>query len=224
MMKKITLLLIFACCILTGCINAGDEHMDITESSSIIFTKGGDVNALHAEIESTNVSELPTIVFLVRTDISEVLSEMSDDEVAQQNIVAKSLGFYDKNGDYYISFDPELNALDNKTLIAEYEAGHLTEQIEYYTSCNVNVLTEQYAKLRKIYQTGQIEIVYPNELPTVQAESSTWFGFYFGQDGDVQYQAIHEKERMVNLYANNDVVNEVYDWIVESFKDAEQLE
>lgn len=215
-MKKITLLLFFVCYILTGCKNTGCGRTDITESASTVLTKEGDMNAPHTEIESINVSELPTIVFLVRTDISDVFTDDAEQ--------AKSLGFYDKNGDYYVSLDPKVNALDNITLITEYEAGHLTERIQYYTSCDVNVLTEQYAKLHKIYQTEQIEIVYPNELPTVQAESSTWFGFYFGRDGDVQYQAIHEKERMVNLYTNNNVVNEVYDWIVESFKDAEQLE
>lgn len=192
MKKLLFLLLISVSHILTGCTNTNDTN------------------------------ELPAIVFLVRTDISEELSGMSANEIAQQNIAVKSLGFYDMNGDYYISTDPELNALDNKTLIAEYEAGHLTEQIQYYTSCDVNFLTEQYAKLHKIYLTGQLEIVYPNELPTVQAESSTWFGYYFGQDGEIQYQAIHEKERMTELYTNNDTVNEVYDRIIETFGNTQQ--
>lgn len=181
-------------------------------------------NVLTGCANTNDTDELPAIVFLVRTDISEELSGMGEDEIAQQNIAVKSLGFYDMNGDYYISTDPELNALDNKTLIAEYEAGHLTEQIQYYTSCDVNFLTEQYAKLHKIYLTGQLEIVYPNELPTVQAESSTWFGYYFGQDGEIQYQAIHEKERMTELYTNNDTVNEVYDRIIEAFGNTQQSE
>lgn len=194
MKKLLFLLLISVSNVLTGCANTNDTN------------------------------DLPAIVFLVRTDISEELSGMSANEIAQQNIAVKSLGFYDMNGDYYISTDPELNALDNKTLIAEYEAGHLTEQIQYYTSCDVNFLTEQYAKLHKIYLTGELEIEYPNELPTVQAESSTWFGYYFGQDGEIQYQAIHEKERMTELYTNNDTVNEVYDRIIETFGNTQQSE
>lgn len=195
MKKLITLLLFFAACIITGCTNMGSGSMD--------------------------TSELPAIVFLVRTDISDTLSGMDAEEIVQQNITVKSLGFYDMYGNYYTSTDPDLNAMDNKTLIAEYEAGHLTEQIRYYTSCDVNVLTEQYAKLHKIYLTGQLEIVHPNELPAVQAESSTWFGYYFEQDGNIQYQTIHQKERMTNLFTDNDTVNEVYDWLIETFKDAE---
>ena len=217
-MKKLTaLLLIFACCILTGCMNLGDEYMNMSELSSSLFTKNDDVNVLHTESEATNNSEVPVIVFLVRSDISNTLSEMDVEEIVKDNIAVKSLGFYDMNGNYYTSTDPDLNALDNIALISEYKAGHITEQIQHYTNCDVNVLTKQYKKLNKIYQSGLLEIMCPNELPTVQAESITWYGYYFDQDGNIQYQTIHRKESMTDLYTDNDTVNEVYDWIIKTF-------
>ena len=198
MIKRIASLILSGFCILTGCTNAENRSMD--------------------------TGELPAIVFLVRTDISDTLSEADTEEIERQNIAVRTLGFYDKNGSYYISVDPDLNALDNKTLIDEYEAGHLTEQIQYYTSCDADILAEQYEKLRNICLNGEFEIVYPNELPTVQAESSAWYGFYFDQDENLQYQAIHREERMTELYSDNDTVNEIYDWIIETFKAAERSE
>lgn len=168
---------------------------------------------------STDTGELPTIVFLVRTDISDTLSEMDPEEIEQQNIAVRSLGFYDKNGNYYISSDPELNALDNKTLTDEYEAGNLTEQLQLYKSCDADILAEQYEKLRNICLNEQFEIVYPDALLDVQAESSTWYGFYFDENGDLQYWAIHGEERMTDLSTDNDTINGIYDRIIGSFRD-----
>lgn len=165
----------------------------------------------------TDTKEIPKIVFIVRTDISDTLGEMSAEEIAQQNIPVKSLGFYDVNGNYFISTDSELNALDNKTLVSEYEAGRITDKIQYHSNCDVDTLKQQYAKLEKIYRKGSFEIVYPKELPTVQAELSTWYGYYFDKDGNLQCKTIHREERMSHLYTDNDTVNEVYDWIIDTF-------
>lgn len=165
--------------------------------------------------------ELPAIVFLVRTDISDALSS---EEIEKQNIAVKSLGFYDKNGSYYISSNPDLNSMDNQTLIAEYEAGHLTGQIQYYKSCDTDTLAEQYQKLYKIYQKGQFEIVVPELLPDVEAEQSTWYGYYYDKDGNLLYHTIHQKKRMTHLYTDNDTVNDAYDWINESFRNEEPSE
>lgn len=170
----------------------------------------------------TAQNELPAIVFIVRTDISDTLGEMSDEEIAQRGIAVESLAFYDKEGNYYSSRDPDVNAMDNKTLITEYEAGHLTEQLQYYTSCDADALADQYAKLLKIYRKGKLEIVYPHELPAVQANFSAWYGFYYDRDGNIQSCTIHQEERMTELYTNNDKVNEVYEWIKGTFKKAEQ--
>jgi len=170
---------------------------------------------------STDTGEVPSIVFLVRTDISDILSP---EEIEQQNIAVRSLGFYDKNGNYYISSDPELNSLDNKTLTDEYETGNLTEQLHLYKSCDADILAEQYEKLRNICLNEQFEIVYPDALPDVQAESSTWYGFYFDENGDLQYRAIHGEERMTDLGTDNDTINGIYDWIIETLRNTEPLE
>jgi len=153
--------------------------------------------------------ELPAIVFLVRSDISDVYDP---EEIEQRNIAVKSLGFYDKDGNYYTSANPDLNAMDNKTLIAKYEVGHLTDKLIRIKSCDADNLAEQYAKLRKICRKKQVAIVYPERLPTVQAERVAWYGFYYDRNGDIQYQIIHEKGRMTDFDTDNDTINEIYDW------------
>lgn len=169
----------------------------------------------------TAQDELPPIVFLVRTDISDALSQ---EEIENQNIAVKSLGFYDKNGNYFISSNPDLNSMDNQTLIAEYEAGHLTGKIQHYRSYDADTLAEQYQKLCNIYQKGQFELVIPELLPDVEAERSTWYGYYYDKDGNLLYHIIHQKKRMTHVYTDNDTVNDVYDWMIESFRDEEQSE
>lgn len=198
-MKKyivLSLTLAIVLCIITGCTNEKSEN--------------------------NYASELPAIVFIVRTDISDTLGEMSDEEIAQRGIAVESLAFYDKEGNYYSSRDPDVNAMDNKTLITEYEAGHLTEQLQYYTSCDADALADQYAKLLKIYRKGKLEIVYPHYLPAVQANFIAWYGFYYDRDGNIQSCTIHQNEKMTELYTNNDKVNEVYEWIKGTFRNAEQ--
>lgn len=160
-------------------------------------------------------SEIPAIVFLVRTDISDIIYP---EEIEGQDIPVRALCFYDKDGNYYISTDSDVNAMDNKTLIAEYEAGNLTEKIQSHKICDKDALANQYNKFRQVCLKEQFGIVYPDALPAVQAESSAWYGYYFDENGDLQYQTIHQNERMSELYTNNDTVNQVYEWIIGTFK------
>ncbi|MCH5208147.1 MAG: hypothetical protein J1F04_04635 [Oscillospiraceae bacterium] len=215
-MKQYLIALSILSLTLTACSKKENNTAQVEDSSVSA------VEQTTTESGSFDVGELPAILFIVRTDISDTLSEMSAEEIEQHDIIAESLGFYDKEGNYYTSSDPNLNAMDNQTLIAEYEAGHLTEQIQYYTSCDTDILAKEYAKLLKIYQKEKFEIVNPNEFPDVQAESSTWYGYYFDQVGNIQCCTIHQRERSTDLYTNNDTINEVYEWIIETFKNAEQ--
>lgn len=171
--------------------------------------------ALTGCADNTGSDELPAIIFLVRSDISDVYDP---EEIERQNIAVKSFGFYDKDGNYYTSANPDLNALDNKTLVAEYNAGNLTDKLICTKSCDADALAEQYAKLRKICRKKQIEIVYPESVPSVQAERVVWYGLYYDRNGDVQYQIIHEKGRMTDFDTDNDTINEIYDWVAGTLK------
>lgn len=167
------------------------------------------------EDSNTAASEIPAIVFLVRMDNTDIIDP---EEIEEQNIPVQALCFYDKDGNYYISTDSDVNAMDNKALIAEYEAGNLAEQIELLKSCDKDSLANQYDRFRKVCLKEKFDIVYPDALPSVQAERRTWYGYYFDENNELQYLPIHDEERMTELYTNNDAVNEVYEWIIETIK------
>lgn len=161
-----------------------------------------------------NIGETPCIVFLVRTDLY--------DFVQEEFVGRIRLGFYDSDGNFYLSTDPDLLDMDNKTLIDEYEAGRLTDRIQLSASCDADILAEQYAKMHNIYLKEQIEIVDSEEenfelviRSNSLIECSTWYGFYADENGDIQYQIIHKREASEDFYADNDSVNEIYDWLRE---------
>ncbi len=157
--------------------------------------------------------DLPAIVFLARYDISEIIDP---EEAESQNIPVTSLSFFDKNGDYYVSDDPSVNALDNFKLLAEYEKGSLSEKIRFVKSVGADFTAEQYKTLRKVCLKEDPEIVYPEYVPAVQAERSSWYGFYLGKSGELQTQIIHSKGNMTQFYTNSEKLNEVYKKIIGS--------
>lgn len=177
-------------------------------SAVLLFTGCGS----SAEEKSAN-KNLPAIVFLVRCDISEIIDP---EEAENQHIPVTSLGFFDKNGDYYVSFDPAVNALDNFKLIEEYEKGSLSEKIRFVKSIGADFTAERYNTLRKVCLKEEPEIIVPEVLPTVQAEESSWYGFYLDGRGKLQTQIIHGERNMTQLYTNSEKLNEVHKKIIES--------
>ncbi|MBP3459816.1 MAG: hypothetical protein J6K58_11470 [Lachnospiraceae bacterium] len=165
-----------------------------------------------------DTSEIPCIVYLVRTDTYDLV---------QEEFVGKwNLAFYDSDGNFYLSDDPDVLDMDNETLIVEYEAGRLNDKIQLSASCDAAILAEQYAKMHNIYLKEQLEIVYSEEknLEIVAELSrrsssltncSTWYGFYADENGDIQYQIIHKRVSNVQVYTDNESVNEIYDWLQE---------
>ena len=156
-----------------------------------------------------DAGELPAIVFLFRTDYSQ---EMSPEDLEKYNLSEGTLSLIDREGNCYYTDDPEINAMNNQTLAAEYETGNLTASMTLYKTVDADELAEQYAKLLNIYRKGNFEIVYPDAVPAVQASYSWWSGFYFDKDGSLQTQIIHEKHT-TDFYTDNRKVNAVYDWI-----------
>lgn len=187
-MMKKSAICIFALCLLTGC------------------------------TDSQDAGEMPAIVILCRTDHSDELHGMTQEEIEAQEIVVRSLAFYDSDGNCYISDDPDVWAMDNLTLAAEYKAGHLTEQLRYSRSCDPQELAEQYAKLQNTCLNEEFTICYPEEMPDVEASWSAWYGYYYDQDHTLQYQTIHVNKCMTHINTDNDAINEVYDWYASSLQ------
>lgn len=164
-------------------------------------------------------NEPPRIVFLVRSDLYDIV---------KKDIVGSfRLGFYDNDGNFYISTDSDLNDMDNKTLLEEYEAGHLTDQIEFVTNCDADKLLEQYESIRDNCLEDRIVVDSNEEIPANPTKSSTlyqystWYSYYVDQDGEIKDQTIHISGETIDFYSNNDIVNEVYDWIRETLQNIE---
>ncbi|MBP3459815.1 MAG: hypothetical protein J6K58_11465 [Lachnospiraceae bacterium] len=169
-----------------------------------------------------NTSETPSIVFLVRTNIY--------DSVQGEYVSVKKfrLGFYDHDGNFWLSDDPDVLDMDNETLIDEYEAGRLTDRIQLSASCDADILAEQYAKMRDIYLNEQLELKIADSeevnLESLTRSSSdllcsTWYGFYVDENGDMQYQIIHQRKLEEEFDTDNDSVNEIYDWLQKALQD-----
>lgn len=163
-----------------------------------------------------NASETPGIVFLVRTNLY--------DSVQGEYVSVKKfrVGFYDRDGNFWLSDDPDVLDMDNETLIDEYEAGRLTDRIQLSAGCDADIIGEQYTKMRDIYLKEQLELetaasVEVNLESLTRSSSdllcSTWYGFYMDENGTMQYQIIHQKKPEGDFYTDNDTVNEIYDWL-----------
>ncbi len=157
--------------------------------------------------------DIPAIVFLERCDISEIIDP---EEAESRNIPVTSLGFFDKSGDYYVSDDPSVNALDNFKLLEEYEKGSLSEKIRFVKSVGADFTAEQYKTLRKVCLKENPEIVFPEVVPSVQADRSSWYGFYLDKSGELQTHIIHSEGNMTQFYTNSEKLNEVYQKIIGS--------
>lgn len=113
-----------------------------------------------------DADEPPRIVFLVRTELYDIV---------EKDIVRNlRLGFYDSDGNFYVSTDSNLNEMDNKTLIEEYEAGHLTEQVTLMANCDADKPLEQYKRIRNCCLEDRIEMVdFNGEIPMNPMQSSS---------------------------------------------------
>ncbi|MCR4646763.1 MAG: hypothetical protein K5695_15365 [Oscillospiraceae bacterium] len=166
--------------------------------------------------EIRTVAAVPPIVFIERIDNSYLLGDMSPGEIGAQKPVVMSLRFYDCEGALYTCVDEDVNAMDNGTLAAAYEAGALTGKLHYVSTCDTADLAAQYRRLVPLYQEGRFTFEEPMELPAVEAGTSAWYGYYYDKAGALTYMCIQKNKCMTNIYTDNDTVNEVCDWLNET--------
>lgn len=161
-------------------------------------------------------SQIPSIVFMSRTDSSDVISK----EDMQNGAVPYLLTFYDKDGNYYACQDTDVFFMDYAALVSEYEAGNLESKLVYHRSCSKNELLQQAGLLQRAYDDGALDhaqLEEPEEFPSVEAESRSWIGFYYDTDGNLQSQTLHSEKCLTHLYMNDDTLNQIYNWIIASF-------
>lgn len=153
--------------------------------------------------ESVN---MPDIVFMNTVDYND-------------NSNGHALTFYDKSGNYYTSDDEYVCTLSYKELINEYKAGSLNDKITFHTSCDVSGLYDNYKKLCNAVQSGDCSIVYPEIMPCVEDSIYRWYGIYYDKNGEPEITVIHKRECMTELESDNETVNEVYNWYIQTFSE-----
>lgn len=164
---------------------------------------------------STAVSEaeMPEIPFKVCTSYCRYYLD-DFDETAEQGIC--SITFFDKSGNYYFSDYSEICFLSNEELIEALKSGD--ERITKLSiTCDADELRENYNKL--IAVSKKCELVYPEALPDVEADSATWYGLYYGEDGKLMNIPFHANKRMTGIETNNDRANDVYEWYTGAAKE-----
>lgn len=186
-----------------GCGNKS-ENMEQINTKNIIVNSSEDFATVS---ESEDVFNLPDIVF-INTITYEQTSEEEEPKVA--------LTFYDKSGNHYVSTDEYVCSLNFEQLIQEYAKGDISDKISFHTSCDRNELIENYNKLCKLNRDG-FEIVHPEFGPEVLANYEVWYGLCYNQSGNVQSVILHERNEHGEHYADNDQVNEIYEWYIGTF-------
>ena len=153
-------------------------------------------------------SDLPNIVF---EDMPEIVFKVCTSYNQYEYGDGCSLTFVDKNGNYYFSDYSEIFFLSNEELIETLKSGD--ERItKLYASCDTGELSENYKKLLKVATNEKYELVYPEAMPDVEAESIMWYGLFYDKDGKLSSLPLHARERMTGIDANDDRANEIFEW------------
>jgi len=154
-------------------------------------------------------SGLPDIVFVY--DIT--YHDRYDDEAPKF-----TMGFYDKNGNYYTSTDEYVCTLRFEQLVQEYAEGKLSDKINLQTICNTEGLLENYNKLRKLNK-DRFGIVYPETVYDVITNTESWYGLYYDKDGNLQSLLLHQRDVLGEYYASDKRANEIYEWYLGTFEE-----
>lgn len=111
-----------------------------------------------------------------------------------------------------------VQTMTNIDILNEYMAGNLSDNIELYRSCESADLQNQYHKIYEDCIKENFQIVYPEMISAVEAETIEWYCLYYDEAGNLCDIIIHKRDYTLDLYTDNEDVNEVYDWIMDSFK------
>ena len=170
----------------------------------------------------TDEVRLPSILFVQRTSL--YLGEDEDHDGISPYI----LKFYDKEGDCYLCEDDDVFFMDYTALVEAYDNGELKDKIEPRIDHDdrdepqlfKDELQKRAVTLHDLYLDGALEnaeIEEPDMLPDVEDDTSCWLGFFYDTDGNIQSQRIHESKQMTQLYSSDDTLNEIYNWLKNTF-------
>lgn len=123
-----------------------------------------------------------------------------------------NIAFTDSNGDCYASVEKEVCGLGFSELVDKYKSDGLDGKITKTGSRSPEELQSNYEKLCNAVRQDDCDIVYPDSLPDVVADSYSWYGLYYNENGEFKSQVIQENECETGLDSNSDAINEIYKW------------
>ncbi|MDE6664702.1 MAG: hypothetical protein K2K14_00715 [Ruminococcus sp.] len=151
--------------------------------------------------------------YTVDSDVSEKMPDIVFLERKYRNTAGFiHIGFNDSSGDYYTSVDKEVCNLSIAELIEKYKSGGLDGKVTKWESRNPEELRSNYKKLCEAVSQNDCNIVYPDSLPDVEADSYSCYGLYYDKNGEFKVQVIHKNECMTGLDSDCDAINEIYKW------------
>ena len=154
-------------------------------------------------------SQMPDIVFIKEYDYTDVFNEYDDVQYRTE--------FFDKQGNYYVTFDPYVYFLSYDELIKEFVEGKLDDKIQFTRSCDVDALFENYQKLCKVSRNKDYKIVHPEVVPAVETEKLYYYGLYYNKKGEIRSILFHEYGPE-HFEANDELANEIYEWYLHPFE------
>lgn len=196
-MKRMMAMVFTAALLLAGCgTGSGSGTAAQPGRSSVSESQAADV-------------ELPPVVFL---------RHVSYRDVAVEGEPQDTVLFFSKDGSCYISDDETLSAMHAGKIASEFENGTIQDSITLHAQCEPDELEEQYLKVYNALTSGDFQIIDPLYGPDVQAITTTWYGMYYDKYGELQGRLLHETDAMGEHISDNDVLNEVYAWLLEHTK------
>lgn len=132
----------------------------------------------------------------------------------------ETIGFYDRNGQFYTSDNQEVCSMRLRELVRAYEAGELEGKIKRsWRTCDADELFENYRKLCEVSKNEAVKIVYPDVdvgMPAVLDDIIEWYGIYYDKGGELQAICIHRRN-IRDYDTNNEQANEIYAWYEGTF-------
>ncbi len=152
-------------------------------------------------------AELPDIPFEEIPEFAFAFSYTPEDPGASGGTVT----YICKNGDVLKFNGNELDDLSLEERMEKHANGGYSDYV-VKTVSQEEVVEHYKTLISAIGKKGSRLLDYPDAVPSVEAPTYSWIGFYFDQ-GELRYAEVHKNMCMTDISSKNDAVNGIYEWM-----------
>lgn len=116
-----------------------------------------------------------------------------------------------KNGDVLEFSDNELYDLSLDERMEKHANGGFSDHV-VKTVSQEEVVKHYKTLISVIDRTGSNLLDYPEAVPSVEAPTYSWTGFYYDQD-ELRFADLHKNMCMTDISSKDDAVNGLYEWM-----------